>query len=148
MIIGRNVYCHNQEKALETAVTKGDNAGAAAFLKQGVFPSDPAKLELMLSKAIKNDEPNTMRLLLQHSANLDSTLITALDMPDRGNRLDIVKLLLDKGANINGQGYRGTTLLTSLVSDHIYRKRGLDTVRLLLDQGANINLRNESGDTP
>lgn len=146
LVIGRNVY-HHQEKALETAVIKGDDDTTAALLKHGVFPNDPTKLEIMMSKAIKNDETNTMRLLLQHGANLDSALITALDMPDRSNRLNVVKLLLDKGANVNGQGYHGTTLLTSLVSDHIYRKRGLDTVRLLLDQGVNINLRNESGET-
>lgn len=53
-VIGRNLYRHYQEKALEDAIS-GDDAEAAALLKQGVYANDPKKLESLLSIAIRNN---------------------------------------------------------------------------------------------
>jgi ankyrin repeat protein len=57
--------------------------------------------------------------------------------------LPIVKLLLDRGANINARtNHRHTALTLASIGGY------LSTVKLLLDRGANINARIYSGTTP
>ena len=57
--------------------------------------------------------------------------------------VDVVKLLLDKGVNLDGRSGIGTT---PLMSAALYNKIGV--VKLLLDQGADINAVNSEGMTP
>ena len=67
---------------------------------------------------------------------------TALIHAADNGKLEIVQLLLDKGANINYSSYiGGTSLLYAAGSGY------LDIVQLLLDEGADINLSNNNGDT-
>ncbi|GJQ80549.1 hypothetical protein Trydic_g19954 [Trypoxylus dichotomus] len=56
---------------------------------------------------------------------------------------NIVKLLLQKGANVNLANFCGETSLFSA----LYGRR-LDTIKLLLENGADINVQNERGYTP
>jgi len=57
--------------------------------------------------------------------------------------LDIVKILIEKGANINYRGIYGDTSL-NLVSI----KGHLEIMKYLIDNGANIESKNENGNTP
>ena len=58
------------------------------------------------------------------------------------NGLDLVNLLLNKGANVNLQDKKGwTPLLYAASYQHI------KTVRVLLRNNANVNLTNENGET-
>ena len=57
--------------------------------------------------------------------------------------LEIVKLLLEKGADINVQDNDGRTPLHEAMS---YQAFGV--ARFLLENGANVNLKNKDGDTP
>lgn len=59
-------------------------------------------------------------------------------------RLDIVQLLLDKGANPNLQGYGGGSPLSISLGDSF----NTDIFKLLLDKGANVNLADNCGQTP
>ncbi|OCL12661.1 ankyrin, partial [Glonium stellatum] len=54
-----------------------------------------------------------------------------------------VRLLIERGANLNAKGRYGLTLL------HIYAQRGNRIqVQLLLEYGANVNVRDNIGHTP
>ena len=67
-------------------------------------------------------------------------MCAALD--GRNDHCDVVKLLLEKGANVNKDNGRGmTTLMFAATHGH------LDVVRLLLGKGANVDLANVDGMT-
>ena len=53
-----------------------------------------------------------------------------------------VRMLLDRGANVNATGANGATLL------HQSLDRGTAFVRLLVDHGAKLDLRDSGGRTP
>lgn len=56
----------------------------------------------------------------------------------RSGRVDEVKSLLDKGANINARDAKGQTAL-------IWGIQNIDIVRLLIEKGADMNVRDEYG---
>jgi len=62
---------------------------------------------------------------------------------DGGRFYETVKLLLDRGADVNERDQVGTTALFWAA-----HRRNLPMVRLLLDRGARVNARNSSGITP
>ena len=54
------------------------------------------------------------------------------------NRINVVRLLLDTGADINAQDTDGNTALTN--ASH---RGNIEIVRLLLDRGADVNIKDE-----
>jgi ankyrin repeat protein len=62
---------------------------------------------------------------------LDEALVYAA----KSNRLDVLPLLVDRGARVDADPYRGTPLIWAAVKDRI------DTVRWLLNHGAPVNQR-------
>jgi ankyrin repeat protein len=59
-------------------------------------------------------------------------------------QIDIVKLLIETGADINAKNYNGyesTPLMYALVAEH------LEVVKLLIKAGANVNAKNIWGET-
>ncbi|MDR2806983.1 MAG: ankyrin repeat domain-containing protein [Puniceicoccales bacterium] len=56
--------------------------------------------------------------------------------------LEIVRLLVDNGANIDIPNEGETALYPAII------KRNIEVVKLLIDRGANVNIRNENGWTP
>jgi ankyrin repeat protein len=70
---------------------------------------------------------------------------TALQIAVRHKHLDIVRLLLEFGADVNATGGGGlTALLYAMLSDH----PNLDLVRVLLEAGADVNARDGVKYTP
>jgi ankyrin repeat protein len=68
---------------------------------------------------------------------------TALMSAVGGNHIEIVKLLLSSGADVNASTPSGTTALLLAAP-----KGNAALVKLLLDHGAQVNARNERGFTP
>jgi ankyrin repeat protein len=58
-----------------------------------------------------------------------------------------VKLLLDKGANIEAKTLDGNTALITAVTGAPFWNSG-EAVKLLLEKGANANVKGSNGDTP
>ena len=60
-----------------------------------------------------------------------------------GGYADIVKLLIDHGANVNAKSSAGNTALTYACCGGYE-----DVVKILLDAGADVEHQNENGHTP
>ena len=69
---------------------------------------------------------------------------TALQNATAFNRTDVIKRLVDEGADVNRQTRYGKD--TPL--HYAARKNNTEAVRLLLDNGADINLKNDDNKTP
>jgi ankyrin repeat protein len=105
---------------------------------------------MSLVSAVKNGDYNNVNLLIETIKTLieagedvnekERPLVLAAE---KGN-IDIVKLLLEHGADVNGtESKYGSAPL------HFAAQKGyLDVVKLLLDYGADINQLNDQGTTP
>lgn len=71
----------------------------------------------------------------------DSTGTTLLMVASALGRIELVRFLLEKGADINAQDKYGDTALMDAASDHP------EVVELLLEKGADVNIRNKLGKT-
>jgi ankyrin repeat protein len=59
--------------------------------------------------------------------------------------IDMVKKLLDEGADINNKDGWSPLLIASMLSN---KESSIEVVKLLLDRGANINIKNNNASTP
>jgi hypothetical protein len=108
-----------------------------ALLAAGAEPHDVEAL----FEAVAADQVAVVRLLLEHGADPNArdlhgnpVLVRACEGPERRASRQIVDLLLDAGADINGRGEQ-----TPLVHAVAYNRPQL--VEALLRRGADVNLR-------
>ena len=91
--------------------------------------------------------------------NLDSALNHACGVNDQNHlgwsaimvaayhgRLDLVKALIERGAEVNDRNFNGTTVLM-YAKDHCLNAGNTELFEYLLAQGADIGLRDYSGKT-
>jgi ankyrin repeat protein len=108
-----------------------------------------------LMRAAKAMDLDLIKALLNHGADpsralQNGTTAMMITMQGRGARtltpdtpmFQAIKLMLDKGANVNATGTNGATLL------HQSLDRGPAFVRLLVEHGAKLDLKDSSGRTP
>ena len=122
-------------------------ANGAYFSNNGATEAQPES-KLLADAVEKGDAAQVSRLLDTGSnpnavdkagyATANSALMTAA----ANNRLDVARLLLDRGADVNLHNYSGRTALYEAVS-----KERSEMVRLLVHRGADVNAA-YSGLTP
>jgi ankyrin repeat protein len=115
----------------------------------------PQAVKLLLSKGGKITlaaagcigDPAEVQRLIQEGADVNANgfldskpLMAAI----RGGNLDIIKMLLEKGADVHIRSLTGETALMMAVS----AKDQPDVVKLLLEKGADVNACTEAGETP
>lgn len=89
----------------------------------------------------------TVTLMLSLGADIEKSTQangTPLMAAAGGADVRMIKLLLEKGANVNAADSEGYTALACAVS----RRASPEAVQLLLSSGADINARNKRGETP
>ena len=69
---------------------------------------------------------------------------TALMSAARYNKTDVVRFLLEKGANVDKQDHRGWTALHNASSSN----NCTDVIRMLLQHGATRDIKSKYGSTP
>lgn len=94
--------------------------------------------------AARNGNIATVRRLLEQGVNVNarSDHKTALSLAALGGHHNIVKLLINKGANIHTKDERNMTPLTWASV-----RGNMNTIRHLLNAGANINAKSQGGHT-
>lgn len=59
------------------------------------------------------------------------------------NSVEVVKLLIDAGADVDARSEKGTTALMLAAKN----SKGVDVINLLLEKGADVNARDDKGNT-
>jgi len=113
--------------------------GQKTFIKRGLISQRPTQSDILIQSAAKGDIEAVKRELskrLDINAK-DSSGKTALMYASGKNFINIVKLLIQKGAKVNETDYFGDTPLTFA----IYSENGLETIKFLVQSGANVNIK-------
>ena len=106
---------------------------------------DPRMCSVILEGAIENNNPETLRVLIEHGitrSSLDETPAIMLALRE-DNKYGIVKFLIEYGCDVNASDSEDETPLMYAV-----RYSDPETVKLLIESGADVNARNEIDDTP
>ena len=135
------------------AVAQGETETARLLLQAGADPKkDPPQTATypgsLLTRAVRDLDVPTLRLLLQYEPAKPEDLIAALRMfsdtredPARADR-DMVGLILPKVMDVNTSNSGGlTALMEASAVGHVA------AVRALLDKGADVNARGQTGGT-
>ncbi|MFI4937741.1 MAG: ankyrin repeat domain-containing protein [Candidatus Berkiellales bacterium] len=97
----------------------------------------------LLNGAVFLDVPKEMfQWVTNHTANVDTPFAetTTLALAANQGRLEHIKLLLDKGANINLKGSDGNTPLHAAISE-----KQVEAVKQLIEYGADLHAKNANG---
>ncbi|XP_055988933.1 M-phase phosphoprotein 8 [Sorex fumeus] len=100
-----------------------------------------------LRDAVKNGEYIKVKIALNSNEDYnldqeDSSGMTLVMLAAAGGQDDLLRLLIRKGAQVNGRQKNGTTALI-----HAAEKNFLTTVAILLEAGAFVNVQQSNGET-
>lgn len=101
----------------------------------------------LYNACLKNDNPRLIEFLLDKGASVDlrnEDDETPMFIAAYNNRLECMKVLLDRGASLKGTfGYYGESPLHVCV-----RNNSPEALEFLLDNGAQVNAKNKLSETP
>ncbi|KAM5147121.1 M-phase phosphoprotein 8 isoform 1-T1 [Callospermophilus lateralis] len=111
------------------------------FVTTDTIPSN------LLRDAVKNGDYITVKVALNSNEDYnldqeDSSGMTLVMLAAAGGQDDLLRLLITKGAKVNGRQKNGTTALI-----HAAEKNFLTTVAILLEAGAFVNVQQSNGET-
>ncbi|BES92174.1 multiple ankyrin repeats single kh domain [Nesidiocoris tenuis] len=136
------------ERSLVEACTDGDVGTVRKLLTEGRSVHETTdEGESLLSLACSAGYYELAQVLLAMHANVEDRGIkgdcTPLMEAASSGYVDIVRLLIHHGADVNAQSSSGNTpLMYACAGGHV------EAVRVLLDAGANVEDHNENGHTP
>jgi ankyrin repeat protein/Flp pilus assembly protein TadD len=118
--------------ALTNAYRAG-NADIEKLLQQAAPPTPKARARLLSAVLDRGDIARAQSLIASgvDAAGLDAALLLVVEKD--AELIEIVRLLLNKGARVNQPGVRRTPLMLAIDRDH------METIKLLLAKGADVN---------
>lgn len=129
-------------KAIFEALS-GNKQECARYIYENLPEGFNRAKDLILGMAIAFGCHETCRMLLQHGANPNTIIeMSYLMMACSNESLEIVKLLVEFGADINYKNEIGTALLLATEQGH------LDMVKYLLENSADSTLSDDQGFSP
>jgi len=150
-----NVSTNPGDTAVNIAVKRSNAGMLSLLLKSGAKPNLNALCSAFTSARNVNVQKRGMAKTLMDAGapinGVDRLGRTPLACAVRNWRLDLVKLLLEKGADIDGacrpsSPYAGNTPLLAAMN-HTDGKL-LEIGKFLLEKGANVNAKDDNGVTP
>ncbi|EHB00920.1 M-phase phosphoprotein 8 [Heterocephalus glaber] len=96
----------------------------------------------LLRDAVKNGDYISVKVALNSNEEYNSSGMTLVMLAAAGGQDDFLRLLITKGAKVNGWQNNGTTVLI-----HAAEKNFLTTVAILLEAGAFVNVQQSNGET-
>jgi ankyrin repeat protein len=153
-----NIYSEDINKAMFESIN--NPAKVLELIKKGVDVNyiDDKSRDCCLSLAAHLGYLGTVKILLENKSNpdlrydenSDTPLISAVyfskDSIEHKNRIPIITLLLQYGADINKQSLKGRTALMKYIifnSNSLDLKEHIEIIKLLLDAGSDLNIRDE-----
>lgn len=137
------------EIPLFQAIAQNDNDVVKKLINSGFDVNTRASdNKTALHVAVVHGNLDMVRFLLGHGAKVNiktrdkRTPILMVGGDDEQTSIEIFKLLIAKGADVNAQDDEKKTLLMRACEDE-----AIDGVKLLLNAGANPNLKDEDGET-
>ncbi|XP_020290493.1 ankyrin-1-like isoform X2 [Pseudomyrmex gracilis] len=101
----------------------------------------------LLCEAIRNKHTQVIKLLLTNGSKVNSNTDEFTDTPLHfaviSGDIEIVKMLLDRHADVNATNWYGTTPL-----HYAIQHEKMEIAELLFNHGANVNAGTNEGDTP
>ncbi|MEG4544302.1 ankyrin repeat domain-containing protein [Microcoleus sp. Aus8_D2] len=137
----------NERTALNIAAESGNSQAMKALIDRGAKVNDNTFFYVINRFESEKTKQEIIELLLKNQAQVPSGLLYSA--VSRGS-IDMVKLLIARGADINARDpYDNTTLLMRIVepSNGISPQLKPALVRLFLSNGADVNARNKNGAT-
>ena len=144
------------DRSINIATLNGKTEVVKALLEKGanIEARDQfGRTALLLACGMgRKEDPELLKLLLNNGANVEIIFngFTPLMFVADQNNIFAMKLLLDRGANIEARGMFGNTALLWAVDAGTSGKgeiSKIDVVKLLLDRGANIEAKTDAGET-
>ncbi|KAM6342084.1 M-phase phosphoprotein 8 isoform 2-T2 [Podargus strigoides] len=135
-----------EEKEVKKTETK-EKSPKKESEKEEKIKKEQKGLKTLLRDAVKSGDYMTVKMALSSNEeyNLDqedSSGMTLVMLAAAGGHDDLLRVLIRKGAKVNGRQKNGTTALI-----HAAEKNFLTTVAILLEAGAYVNMQQSSGET-
>lgn len=96
--------------------------------------------ENVLFTAVEKNDYEMVEFLLEKNINVNDTTSTGLTALMLAKELEIIKLLVENGADINAKDNQGWTALTYFLSNNT-----LEQLEYLFSKGGNINTKTNAG---
>ncbi len=132
-----------QQTQLIWAIRSNDFKTVQKLLLEGLNPNYENEKNVSttpLVEAIAEGQPKTIALLLDHGADVNfgtKDNIVPLCVATWYNDSDTVKLLIQRGANLEARDHEGYTPLLEAAS----HAQGLEVIKLLIAAGANVKAK-------
>lgn len=145
-ITNPNPTSNEEYKTLVGAAGHGDSAAVVKFIKQGVNVNAVDKNgNTALIMAARFGELSIVKMLIKAGATIDeprspkgrTALMAALAY---ANGIEMTKLLVENGANVNARAADGTTPLIIAAAGAKY-----NVVKYLIEKGADVNAKDNNG---
>jgi len=138
------------------AAMHGNIDVAMLLIEKGADINLTAKGYSVIMYAVVNNRTDFIKMLVHKGANVKtskSDLQTPLHFVAKYHNVEIAKLLIKKGADVNAvDEFAGETPLFYAIHgddfDQFDPAESLKTIKLLIKKGANINIKNKTGESP